>query len=706
MLSAEAIYKISLALKAKDKRGKINLKDMVEDLAGAKDEFNALNSHGHRMLLLEPDKKRLNLLLKLNQGQVFSQSMLGLFTDILRDEFDWQNYCDSDGTIFEVKVAQPVQRFEYQRLLAQLEEADSHKRLGDAELESLLGGSARSQGSTRRSTRLEEEEQPELSLEEALQKLDDMVGLEELKAETKRVVDYIGRLRASGRQVPAREAYPFHYICTTEGSGVGLSTACKLLSTIFYHLEICTLNGYAEEAVDRLNGFLIDHRFDENGLCAALDINRIDEFELEELLGKLCGEYSNQVVMLVLDAEHKSDLEALKLKMNRHGVPYRNLHLKAYSERELIEIFKKLIEPYGFELDAEREKVLQKVIARLKNADSFCGVRTMQEISCKMAFELTGREAGNEEIGEFLISYDQDKISGASNRDHGAGTSLAELDSLVGLSEVKERVREILGHFSVEKKKCDLNIKGAQLCMHMIFSGNPGTGKTTVARIVGQILKEEGVLGKGDLIEACREDLVARYVGHTALKTAALVEKSLGSVLFIDEAYALDGSSEIDFGREALSTLVKKMEEHKDELVVIMAGYRDEMEKMVALNPGLLSRVPHKIDFPDYSGNELYMIYEQLLGPDYNISDGAEKKLRELFNKAAAASNKDGGNGRFVRNAVERLKMKQGSRLLRDDFKDREDMVHINEEDVDNLLKDSDIKRYLVDGGKSRIGFG
>lgn len=716
MLTFSAIYRVSLALKGKESRSEVDLKELLDDLVGAKDEYNALNTQGHRMLLLEPTRKRLNLIFKPGQGQSFQHSMLDHFSEILREGFDWQAYCDRDGALLEIKVAQQLPLVEWQHLLTQLQEADNYQIMGDPELENLLGRSGRGGMGpmSRRFARGDIEAEPEINLAEALQQLNGLVGLDELKAEVYRVVDFISSLKENGHQLPAREAYPFHYICTTDGVGVGLSSALKLMAAIFYHLEICPLYGCIEERVDKENGYLIDHRFDENGICAAVGADLLEDSELEELIDKLVGEFRDQVVVLVLDASQKRALAKLQHKLKAQGVPFRRLHLPAYSEPQMVEIFKRILKPYGCQLNLEGEKLFKAALGQMREDNSVCGARTLKDIACRMALEVLSKprlsaaarskKLKGEAINNYLRALPLEE-SDANGGSPGA-EPLGELDKLVGLTAVKKRVREILAHFVMEKKKADLDIRGEKLCMHMLFTGNPGTGKTTVARIVGQVLKAEGLLDKGDLVEVSREDLVALYIGHTAIKTASVIEKSLGSVLFIDEAYALNGGSEKDFGQEALATLVKKMEEHKDELVVIMAGYTDEMEKMIALNPGLTSRVPHKIEFPDYSGEELYAIFGQQLGEDYRISTEADKKLQQLFVKAATSADKRGGNGRFVRNVAERLKMKQGIRLLKHAGAGREELLQIIAEDVENLLQDNDISRVLRGGAKHAIGFG
>ena len=455
------------------------------------------------------------------------------------------------------------------------------------------------------------------------------------------------------------------------------------------------------------------HDFEENGLCAVIGVNQLDEEEQQDLYRDIVEKYQEQVIILVMDAKDTQSLEKIQQSLKQARILFRKMHLPAYSEPQLIEIFRRLVAQYNFQLSKKDEKLLIKAIKSRQKAGTFHGIKTLKTIVSKMMLEVksnpgeeTARvksKASSDAIEDYLLSLAEKENPPKCNT--LAAKPLDTLNSLIGLQGIKERVQEILGHFIVEKKKADLGIGSSGLCMHMIFTGNPGTGKTTVARIIGQVLKEEGLLEKGNLIEVCREDLVARYVGHTALKTAAVVEKSLGSVLFIDEAYSLNGNHVHDFGHEVLATLVKKMEEHKDELVVIMAGYSDEMERMVALNPGLTSRVPHQIHFPDYSGDELYCIFKQQLGSNYQVEKKAERRLKELLARAATAADKRSGNGRFVRNLVERLKMKQGKRLLKAKKAGQRKLLEIIEADVENLLGDRDIIKCLEERQEKEIGF-
>ncbi len=714
MLNHTSIYRVSMALKNRDKRAGIDLKDLVEDLAGAKDEYNVINDDGHLMLLLEPTSKRLNLLFKSGQNQEFEASMLADFEAVLRDEFDWLVYCEQDNALLEKKIARPLQQNEYASILEELEQSSNYRLFTEPLIENLLKKTAGVGGrGSRRSCRHGDDEiQPDLNLKEALQQMDNLVGLEDFKAEMKKVVRYISNMNPADSLTPAREIYPYHYIITTEGQGVGLSTALKYMAIIFYHLGICPVYGLIEEKVEKRGRFgmhyIQSHDFDKNGVCAITGVELLDEDSKQEIVGELLYEHKERVIIMVIQKEQEETINELQEKLNKHNQPYRHLHLPAYNEKELAEIFKRLLAAYRCDLDPEGQKLLLKKVCQLQKQNSFSGVSTLREIAGKMMFEIKSSELQSKTAAEksatnsYLLSILENSKTPAETAANQENP-LKELENMIGLKSVKDRMREILGHFIMEKNKAEIGMDTSSLCMHMIFTGNPGTGKTTVARIIGKLLKEEGLLEKGDLIEVCREDLVARYVGHTALKTAAVVEKSLGSILFIDEAYSLSGGHEHDFGHEVLATLVKKMEEHKDELVVILAGYSEEMEKMVALNPGLSSRVPHQINFPDYSAEELYQILKQHLGQSYRLDKEAVSLLRELLAKAPSVPARQGGNGRFVRNVIERLKMKQSKRLLGYKKINSDALQTITASDVRALLDDPDLVNTRETN--QRIGF-
>ena len=241
----------------------------------------------------------------------------------------------------------------------------------------------------------------------------------------------------------------------------------------------------------------------------------------------------------------------------------------------------------------------------------------------------------------------------------------AEINELVGLAPVKEYVFGLADNLQVQQRRAAAGLKTASLSMHMIFTGNPGTGKTTIARLVAKYLKAIGALKGGQLAEVTRADLVGRYTGHTAPLTNSVIESALGGVLFIDEAYSLYRGEQDSFGLEAIDTLVKGMEDHRDELVVILAGYTKEMETFLTANSGLASRFPNKIEFPDYTAEELLQItHVQAKNKGYRLAESCTEPLLGYYARWQAADARTAGNGRLARNTLEKAIFHQSRRLV------------------------------------------
>ena len=241
----------------------------------------------------------------------------------------------------------------------------------------------------------------------------------------------------------------------------------------------------------------------------------------------------------------------------------------------------------------------------------------------------------------------------------------AEINELVGLAPVKEYVFGLADNLQVQQRRAAAGLKTASLSMHMIFTGNPGTGKTTIARLVAKYLKAIGALKGGQLVEVTRADLVGRYTGHTAPLTNSVIESALGGVLFIDEAYSLYRGEQDSFGLEAIDTLVKGMEDHRDELVVILAGYTKEMETFLTANSGLASRFPNKIEFPDYTAEELLQItHVQAKNKGYRLAESCTQPLLGYYARWQESDARTAGNGRLARNTLEKAIFHQSRRLV------------------------------------------
>ena len=256
-------------------------------------------------------------------------------------------------------------------------------------------------------------------------------------------------------------------------------------------------------------------------------------------------------------------------------------------------------------------------------------------------------------------------------RDSDVEAVFAELEAdLVGLAPVKQRIRDIAALLVIDKLRLHRGLQAATPSLHMCFTGNPGTGKTTVALRMAQILHRLGYVRKGHLVAVTRDDLVGQYIGHTAPKTREVLKKAMGGVLFIDEAYYLyRPENERDYGQEAIEILLQVMENQRDDLVVILAGYKDRMDTFFQSNPGLSSRIAHHLDFPDYSIDELQAIAQRMLAQQhYRLAPDAQPVLRRYLERRVEQPHF--ANARSVRNALDRARLRQASRLFAD--RDRE----------------------------------
>ena len=272
---------------------------------------------------------------------------------------------------------------------------------------------------------------------------------------------------------------------------------------------------------------------------------------------------------------------------------------------------------------------------------------------------------------------------------------LAEMDALVGLTKVKEDVRTLINFIKVGKMREEEGLSTATMSYHLVFTGNPGTGKTTIARMLGGIYNKMGLLKKGQLIEADRSSLVAGYAGQTAIKTQEVIQSALGGVLFIDEAYALNNDEQDAFGKEAIETILKGMEDHRDELVVIVAGYTDLMHKFMDSNPGLSSRFGKYFEFPDYTGEEMDAIFDGFCKKNgYVMDEDLSGYLAGEFERLRAEKQENFGNARTVRNVFEKAIANHANRVATLEDPDKHTLELLTKEDIAAAIETESENNY------------
>lgn len=391
-------------------------------------------------------------------------------------------------------------------------------------------------------------------------------------------------------------------------------------------------------------------------------VDNLHDKRIDELLKFVVDKKDNMIFVFYVPYVDNSVLARLYARLD-DVISTRVMKFVPPSDKQYFKYFRKVLNDYGMTVEDNAFNAFAMKIAAEKNDGRFYGFNTVRKIINEILYKLISESALNGT--ELTSAVTEQEIMRIYTIDENISLSgIEQLNGMVALKEVKNKVQEILSTVKLQKELHNKDNSQIKPCFHMMFTGNPGTGKTVVARIIGRIFKEEGLLQIGNFFEVSRKDFIGRFVGHTAPKTMEICRSAYGSVLFIDEAYMLADDRD-GYSAEAIGTLIAEMENNRDKMVVIFAGYEKELEGLFDMNPGLRDRIPHKINFPNYNREELlkifYMQLENKVKYDASFKSEADKFFADF--PEDVLNTRNFSNGRFVRNLAERIISKAAMRF-------------------------------------------
>lgn len=529
----------------------------------------------------------------------------------------------------------------------------------------------------------------EKTVEEALAELDALIGLDSVKKEVQKIVKSIEYNKQRQKLLDIEESErPAYHFAFLGNPGTGKTTVARIIGDIFHSLGIIEKNEVVEVDRSKLVAVHVGETAQKTSAAikAAMGgVLFVDEAYALAPRSENSNDFGPEAIDTLIKAmeDHRDNLivifagyndEMRRLMKVNPGLSSRvnlQIQFEDYTEDQLLDIAHSFAKKEHYTLTEDGEKAfLQRISEKLVD-EHFANAREVRNIIeaaiREKAFRFGEHSLTKENLTQLTpvdFGVDLDQLYGEDLDD-----LLEELNGLEGLDNVKEQITSLMNFIQVEKRKDELGLPTNSMSLHMAFLGNPGTGKTTVARLVGKILKSIGILKKGQLIEVSRQDLVAGYIGQTATKTLDKVKEAYGGVLFVDEAYSLASSSgsNNDFGSEAVSTLITEMENNRERLVVIVAGYTKEMQDFFNINSGLASRINHHIEFLDYNPEQLVNIFKlHAINNGYSVDEKALGTLYERFVNDYANRSNDFGNGRLARNYFEKAKMKSANRTVKE----------------------------------------
>ncbi len=539
-------------------------------------------------------------------------------------------------------------------------------------------------------------------LQKILKEISELVGAKEFKLLAKEISTMAEQIKKNNTfSVFANQCYLF-----SVADGYGYTTCLDLFGKLLEAVNICKLNScrFNEIKVEGtkasgLSGYL---RTADNDYVSLISydisecMDNTDSVEFKSFLRSVAKFADKNIVVFRVPFVDKDVLAKLEFSLN-DLLSVRTVTIPPFGENELKVIAQKEFEKYGFNVAKPAWKKFFERISEEKSDGKFYGLNTIFKVVKEIIYDKQLSNVNKKSDNKTIVSRDIKLWN--KNIPTGSASGLEQLSKLVGGENIKKRVEEIIAQIELSQK---LDI-GERPCIHMRFVGNPGTGKTTVARIIGKVLKEKGVLRVGNFYEYKGRDFCGEHIGETAPKTASMFRDAYGSVLFIDEAYSLyygDKGSR-DYGREALDTMIAQMENHRDDFVVIMAGYTDDMEILMKGNVGLASRMPYTIEFPNFTKEQLYEIFVSMVKSKFKYEESLFEEAHKYFSNLSDefVQAKEFSNARFVRNLFERTWAKASMRCQ---LSGKKDIVLIKD-DFDLASKDNEFK--INTPKKMRLGF-
>ena len=538
--------------------------------------------------------------------------------------------------------------------------------------------------------------------------LNKLIGLSAAKQSINELRDFAKIQQArKNRGLPVSDIS--YHLVFTGNPGTGKTTVARLVAQIYKELGLVSKGHLVEASAKDLVAGYVGQTAIKTGevINEALGgVLFIDEaYALVDANGQGYGQEAIDTILKEME-DHRDDLAVIvagysepmeKFIRSNPGLKSRFnrfVHFEDFAPEELFEIFQSLCKKNAYTTDEKASEIIKEHLAALSKSagDDFANARTVRNffetVIAKQATRISSKKDPSTEMLSTITEADVAWCSDAASATESLEDVLAELNSLIGLRMVKDEIADLIHVVEHQQRRKAQGLRVPSMSLHLVFMGNPGTGKTTVARYIARLYKSLGLLSKGQLIETDRSGLVAGYVGQTAIKTQEIINEAMGGVLFIDEAYTLNGNSSNDFGQEAIDTLLKAMEDKRDDFVVIVAGYPDLMDAFVHSNPGLESRFNCYIHFEDYSAAEMLSIFKMSCEKNqYMLTEAAETVVKAYF---ATASISAIANGRGARNLFERVVTQQAKRTVAMSESEADELSTITEDDIKNALARGD----------------